>query len=70
MDEEEKKKNIAFDKFFPFDPYLLPKSGEMYVHQGIYNKWDESAIDVDEDEEEDEDEDEDGHEDEDEGDDE
>ena len=58
-EKDEEKKSIAFDEFFPFDPYLLPKSGEMYVTQGIYNKWDESTIKVDDDEEE-EDEDEEG----------
>ena len=55
-EKDEEKKSIAFDEFFPFDPYLLPKSGEMYVTQGIYNKWDESAIKVDDDEEEEEEE--------------
>ena len=58
QEEEKTKKSIAFDTFFPFDPYLLPKSGQTYIHEGIYNKWDESSMQVDigEDDEDDEEE--------------
>ena len=34
-EKDEEKKSIAFDEFFPFDPYLLPKSGEMYVRLSL-----------------------------------
>jgi RNA polymerase I-specific transcription initiation factor RRN3 len=49
--------DLGFDDYFPFDPYGLPRSGE--VVQGLYRTWAEVALDGDSDEEEEEDEDED-----------
>jgi RNA polymerase I-specific transcription initiation factor RRN3 len=47
--------SAELNTFFPFDPYMLPKS-QSYIH-GVYRDWASVAIDDDEEDEDEEDED-------------